>query len=261
MRCDYYAATVPASLSHLEQTIKSNFDGILCQEVPVRPYKNGFRHSEADFRVYWGGQNPLPFFVSSGEKAQAGSDFLRKLYPNHRVSRADVAYDLREVGGFDRIIGQIEPIARKAGVEVCFMGDPDPKKSTGRTMYFGSPKSDVRICVYEKGIFQRSKGDENAPADWVRVELRVRPRKERKSFCASASLAELWGLSRWSSTVAADVLETQSPFVPDPSLRRSETDQAIAHMLRQYASSIRKFCDMYGKDKLFSEINEVLDAS
>lgn len=260
MRFDYYSATLPCRPSHSEEMIKRQFGGHFSKENPVKPYKMALRHSETDYRLYWGGHNPLPFFVASGASSAPAAVFLRGAYPGHRVSRADVAFDFDRPNGFDDMVSSIDPIARRANVDVCFNGDPDPTKRTGRTMYYGSPKSDVRICVYEKGLHEASKGVLDASPDWVRVELRVRPRKERKSLCAKMPVSKMWGLSRWSSSVSSDVLGGISPFIPDPSLRRSQTDQAVAHMLRQYAGSLRRFVSEHGKEQLFQQINEVLDA-
>lgn len=258
MRFDYYSATLPAQISHSKEKIKEAFHGRWDEENPVRPYKFGLRLSSNHSRLYWGGQNPLPFFVVSGEETEKAAQFIRQTYKDHRVSRADVCEDFDIPGGFDHIKALIEPIARSANVEVCFMGDPDPAKKTGRTMYYGSAKSDVRICLYEKGLHQRLSGNELASEDWVRLELRVRPRKQRKALSASLSASQMWGLSKWSSKVAETVLGSIVPFTPDPSLRRSKTDQAISHMLKQYASVIRRYVDDHSEEDFMKQIKEVL---
>jgi len=232
----------------------------MVEDRPVKPYAHGLRHHETGFRLYWGGHNPLPYFVASGEHSQRAADCIRDVYPLHRVTRADVAEDFDEAGGFDRVVALIEPIARQAGVEVCFMGDPDPSKKTGRTMYYGSTQSDVRICLYEKGLHERSQGNLAASETWCRLELRVRPRKQRKGLCASMSPADMWGLSRWSSQVSASVLASVCPFQPDPSLRLSTADQAVGHMLRQYAGSIRRFIDEYGEEQFFRRVKDAINA-
>lgn len=259
MRFDYYAASLPAQLKYCEQKIKENCDGILGSEPPVKPYKFGFRHGVTNFRLYWGGHNPMPFFVSSGSDAEAGAAFVRSNFPTHRVSRADVCEDFDLAGGFDRFHSLIEPIARSSGVRVLFQGDPDPTKETGRTMYYGSKDSDVRVVLYEKGLHEIGKGNLSASKTWVRIELRVRPRKQRKALCASYTASQLWGMSKWSSRVAKEVLLTEVPFTPDPSLRVSRVDQAIAHMFRQYAGNIRAFVDAHGRHSLYDHMDDVLN--
>lgn len=260
MRFDYYAATLPASVSLCTDWISKTFKGVLVDEKPVKPYKHGVRHHQRGFRLYWGGENPHPFFVASGASAIEAAAALRSDFPHHRVSRADVAFDFRQDGGFDRMVAAIDPIARASRVAVCFVGDPDNRHDTGRTMYYGSPKSDVRIVVYEKGLHEASRGDKTAPRDWVRVELRVRPRKDRKALCRALSPSEMWGLAKWSVAVSSDVLGAVTPYQPDQSLRRSNADKAVSHMLRQYAASLRAFCDEHGQEELFARIREVVDA-
>jgi hypothetical protein len=258
MRFDYYAATLPAQLSYCEKSIKDNFEGYLISEPPVKPYKSGLRHHQKDFRLYWGGQNPLPFFVASGQNSEDAASFVRRVFPQHRVSRADVAVDFEEVGGFDRVHALINPICRNARVEVEFQGDPDPTQKRGRTMYYGSKNSDVRICLYEKGLHELGKGNLEASEGWVRIELRVRPRKQRKALCASFSPQQFWGCAKWTSIVSKEVLLTVVPFEPDPSLRLGKVDQAVIHMFRQYAGSIRAFCDKHGKFAFLDHVDDVL---
>lgn len=260
MKFDYYAASLPAQVSYCQDWMISRFPGVLIDEKPVKPYKLGCRHHQTGFRLYWGGENPQPFFVASGASSVEAAAVLRQDFAGHRVSRADVAFDFRQDDGFDQMVALIDPIARAAGVAVCFIGDPDPQKSTGRTMYYGSPKSDVRVVVYEKGLHEASRGVESAPRDWVRVELRVRPRKDRKALCAALTPSQMWGMAKWSSTVASDVLGSLTAYQPDQSLRRTNADKAVSHMLRQYAASLRSFCDEHGQEFLFQRIAEVLDA-
>lgn len=257
MNFDYYAATLPAQISHCQETIKEEFSGIFAAEKPVSPYKMGVRHMETGFRLYWGGENPRPFFVSSGRSAVSGADFVRTVYPSHRVSRIDVAVDFDEVGGFDRVRALLDPIARQRNVDLLFMGDPDPASKAGRTMYYGSPTSDVRICLYEKGLREARTGSQTASEGWTRLELRVRPRKERKAIAARSTASELWGFSKWSAEVSEKVLHQIVPFTPDPSLRRSASENAINHMMRQYGARIAEYISQHGRPAFNALIDEV----
>jgi hypothetical protein len=172
------------------------------------------------------------------------------------VARVDVATDFDEPGGFDRIASLIMPIARAARVAVLFIGDPDGIK--GRTLYFGSVKSDVRVVLYEKGKQMRGRGDMRASETWVRLELRVRPRKDRKARAASLSASQLWGMAKWSSVVARDVLSTVTPFVPDQSLRLTDCERAVAHMFLQYGRALRSCAELHGDEKLHELLDLVL---
>lgn len=260
MRFDYYAATLPTAVSHARASILAAFPGTLVHDKPVRPFTQAVRHMEEGFRLYHGGVNPHPFFVASGSEAQRGAEFVRRSYPSHRVARADVAHDTIEEGGFDRIVSILDPIARAAGVTVTMVGDPSPDRSTGRTMYFGSWSSDVRLYVYEKDKEQEAKGLPFTPGH-VRVELRTKPRKERKSVAASMSEAALWGFSAWTQkALTALNLGDLVEYVPDQSKRKSTAMRAVEHMLDQYGGSMRAFCQEHSRELLLARIIDVLDA-
>ena len=260
-RFDYYAATVPDfSAGYLAEVLGKEFGGDFLTSKPVSPYTNGRECIAGSCRLYYGGENPWPFLVASGEDAATAAKVLRREFPKHTVARADVAYDFIEQGGFDRVVELIEPIVRKAKVRVMFYGDPDPSQKAGRTMYYGSKHSDIRIRVYEKGLEQRGKGvpDDMAPENWIRVELQSRPRKARKKFAASMTEAELFGLSKWSLKAAEAVLGVTVPFTPDTSMRETTTERAIRHMIDQYGSAIGRFVDLHGRKAFDNRISEKL---
>jgi len=165
-----------------------------------------------------------------------------------------------EVGGFDRMASLILPIARRRRVACSFYGDPDPASGTGRTWYFGSKTSDVRVCMYEKGLKAIQDGYAHTSPNWLRVELRVRPRKDRKALVAKMPVTALWGLSQWSQEVSGGPLASAVPFVPDAALRRHEGDKAFAHMLRQYSGVMRGYRERHGAREVFEQIKSVLRA-
>lgn len=261
MRFDYYAASIPAPVKHCLAILSPALGGEFLSAKPVRPYTDGLECVVGGFRLYHGGENPHPYFVATGEDAVLGAEVLRRSFPSHRVARADVAYDFIEPGGFDRVVALLDPIARKAGVRVIFYGDPSPTQKAGRTMYFGSPDSDVRLRVYEKGLEQRGKGVEPdlAPESWIRVELQTRPRKERKSAAAVMTEAELFGLSRWSLKAAEMVLGVTVPYSPDMSMRETTTERAIRFMCQQYGSAMRAYVERHGRKALDRRIESALE--
>jgi len=258
MPFDYYAATLPASVSHAEAMLLEAFPGPLDPAKPVRPFTQGKQHREQGFRLYHGGVNPHPFFVASGPETPLGAEFIRRVYPAHRVARADVAIDTIEEGGFDRIVGLIDPIARKAGVKVTMVGDPAETRTTGRTMYFGAWSSDVRLYVYEKDKEQEAKGLPFHPGH-LRVELRTKPRKDRKSLAATLDEDGLWGLSAWTKEVLETLDGTVVPFLPDQSKRKSTVERAFEHMLDQYGGTMKAFCEEYSREIMFGRIAACLD--
>lgn len=258
MRFDFYAASIPSPISHCINSLIESHPGTLLPSLPVKPYSEGLEHLETGFRLYHGGTNPDPYFVATGEDAALGAEFLRRVFPSHRVTRADVAYDFIEPGGFDRIVRILDPIARAGRVKVMFIGDPSPNPTEGRSMYFGSKDSDVRVRVYEKDLEQLARGIEGAPKGWVRCELQTRPRKARKSAAASMSEEALWGLSKWSLKALEQVLGVTVPYHPDRSMRESTAARSVRYMCEQYGNAMRAFVDEHGRKALDRQISDAL---
>lgn len=262
MYFDYYAASIPHPAGLCIEALSEEFGAKFLKARPHPNYKHGLESPGGNFWLYHGGHNPHPFFVSTGQDASAGADALRKLFPDHSVARADVAHDFIAHRGFDRMVEKIDPIARKARVKVMFMGDPSPDQTDGRTMYYGSPESDLRIRVYEKDKERISSGvpAEDVPEGWTRVEVQARPRKGRKLQVASMTEAAVFGLSKWSKEVAEQVLGLKGavPYTPDRSMRESTADRAVRHMLDQYGNALRAFVAVHGRKALDRKINDTL---
>lgn len=254
MRFDWYSASVPSQVSVLEDTINSTFGTQFLPGKPVPPYKTCDHHQGTDFRVHYDGCNPHPYFVATSAAAKDGARFLRENFPDHRVSRADVCIDLLEDDGFQRYVSEITPIARKRNVDCMMIGDPDPESTKGRTLYFGSAKSDIRLKVYEKGLEQIGKGNKTAPANWIRIELQARCRKERKTQAATLKPEDFFGFSGWTTTVAERVLGQITEYIPDPSLRLSDLDRKMGHMVKQYGATIQALCDRDGPQVTLARI-------
>lgn len=222
-------------------------------------------HVPTGIGLYWGGVNPSPHVKGTGQAGDAARAFLQDAYPDHAVSRADVASDVDEPGAFDRIVALVDPIARKSGVKVTFIGDPgDPEKPpearTGRSMYFGSEKSDVRLVIYEKGLEQIAKGvlGQHSP-NWVRIELRVRPRKGRKATTGRLELAQMYGMAKWTMEVARH-LDLASPnYSPDISMRESTAEKAFRAMTRQYRATIIAMQKQHSREWVLERIGNVMD--
>lgn len=220
---------------------------------PASPYESGAQHSSGA-ALWWGGVNPFPHFRSTSSKANDHSDWLRTEYPNHRVSRADIAFDFifPEAGGLDIIHALVEPIARQAAVACDFIGDlveNNPEhdaKRKGRTHYFGSKKSEARICLYEKGLEQIAKGQVDADPNWVRLEVRIRPQKSRKTRAARLEPFDLVGFSKWiSKALGAVLIEAPEP-IPNPDKKEKALEHSLSAMSGQYGAKLRAFIDRQG---------------
>lgn len=260
MRFDYYAATVPAQISHCIKKLSESHGDQFSEAKPVAPYKKAVQHDFTGLRLYSGGQNPFPHLVISGDRSPFAANFIRKTYPTHKVSRADVCIDFIEAGGFDRvklILNAIAADIRPKPIVPMLFGPETDHADVGRSIYYGSPKSDVRIVIYEKGKQMRAQGHV-VSADWFRIELRVRPRKARKDAAAVLTEADLWGFSKWSLSASKAVLNVCPEYHPDQSLRQSTAEQAVRHMLKQYRRAMMRYSDEIGEAQFFRQIKEAL---
>jgi hypothetical protein len=141
---------------------------------------------------------------------------------------------------------------------VIYVGDPDPVKGSGRTMYFGSTTSAARIRVYEKGRKERAAGDMSADPRWLRIELQYRPQREGKSQAAKVEPEGLWGCARWTAAVAERVLSHVPSWAPPAAPDRSPAEERLEHMLRQYARTLREIERERGMPWLVDRIKDIV---
>lgn len=176
---------------------------------------------------------------ATSRTAGAVAEYLRSAWPEHRVSRADVALDVDAPGCFDRLWRHVHDLARSGAAG----GGRKVKTSTagdwldgvdGRTLYTGGTSSPLRVVVYEKGCEQLAK-DPNCGAsrDWTRVEWRLRPDTPAgKAWLGKATPAEALGMTPFGASVASSLLAAD--VVPVDSVRRFASQDPAYWMARQY---------------------------
>lgn len=246
-RFDYYRATPEASFGEIIEGIEHAFpEGLDPDASHWKPgrafygYEEAHEHQILSLVVFTGGKHPRPLIQSSGEDADKIAEWLRDCEVPHKVSRADVCWDFKAEGSFEAIKGIIEPRARDAKAQVTLVGDPDAAYSDrGRTLYFGSRKSDAFARLYEKGYEQQQKGVADADPNWVRLEVQIQPRKERKRIASTLTARQMVGFSSWLNEAVEATVAEHAPFIPDPSIRKSKDAQALTHMASQYGRAIK----------------------
>ena len=196
-------------------------------------------------RVFWSAKDV--HVQATSEAAESIVEVLRRVWPLHLVSRADVAYDVVEPGSFERLYGRVHELARTprhgGKVSTSTVGDWIDGID-GRTLYAGGVSSRVRVRVYEKGKEQRAKDPgSKAPDDWTRTEWQLRPSSGQKAWLAQASKVEALGLSPFGAVVAEDLLGVEVVAVGN-TLRFASQDPAY-WMARQYRLVI---LDLLGLD-------------
>lgn len=189
---------------------------------------------------------------ATGGVAEGVVSVLRERWPEHLVSRADVAYDVVQPGSFERLYRQVHKIARDGSarggrkVSTSTVGDWLDREG-GRTFYAGGASSRLRVRVYEKGHEQRAK-DPNCGADldWTRVEWQMRPTSDQKAWLAQASKSEALGLSAFGAAVADALLD--GDVVPVGGLLRFASQDPAYWMVRQYRRVVLDLLELDAED-------------
>ncbi|MEE0972161.1 MAG: replication initiation factor domain-containing protein [Bifidobacterium ruminantium] len=129
-----------------------------------------------------------------------------------RATRLDSAIDVFG-GDFDQLAGLVEMAAKKPKNGAPVRSFERWDSPTGRTLYVGSRAAAVRVRVYEKGAEQRSKGNTDAPLDWVRLELQWRPSGAQRTVALDYAPEKIWGASAWTADVAQQMLHADVQHV------------------------------------------------
>jgi Replication initiation factor len=245
LRWDWYQATLKGSSDALTsvnaitralgETISGGGRWVTCKGL--YGYSQGVELKGVlvgSVRVFWSATDV--HVQATSEAAESIVEVLRRVWPLHLVSRADVAYDVVDPGSFERLYGRVHALARtpRAGgmVSTSTVGDW-LDGIDGRTFYAGGVSSRVRVRVYEKGHEQRAKDRGSmASPDWTRLEWQLRPTSNQKAWLAQASKVEALGLSAFGADVAKDIVGVD--VVPAGNLLRFASQDPAYWMVRQY---------------------------
>lgn len=254
---DWYQATVPAHHELLCQALLK----AIGPDVQRRPGRGmwSYLHSETlelegepAARIFYGGRNPQPNVSSTGDHGPALAAVLRTVFPAHRVTRCDVALDMRGEGVFDDVVARMGTIGRRHQLkgERWLPDDLDD----GTTYYLGSRKSPIRVRCYEKGkqLFKLT-GDAvwKSMFDWTRLEIQVRPEKDFKSAAATMQPEQFWGCTPWTRQLVSEVVELNpEPVAMKPS-RISDHERAMRHLVQQYGPTLLRQLKRLGTPQAF----------
>jgi hypothetical protein len=210
--------------------------------------------------VQWGGRQGDRVMVEvKGERTPEVVERLRSHFP-HRCTRVDSCADFERPGAFEELL---RPVLRAKSDFKLYgerRGDWEFPE-LGRTQYLGADSSAVRARLYEKGK-QPEYRHLNRP-NLCRLEIQVRPQKEAKTAYATLAADEVWGASKWTRQLAADVLEQLlDPHPPGTVRRDSKRDQALRWMASQYGPHLVSLAaDLGGWDVLGLTLKEMVSES
>lgn len=192
---------------------------------------------------YGGRQGERCMIEVKGERTPDLVGALREAHP-HRCTRVDACIDFERPGAFEALL---EPVLKAKADHDLYgerRGDWE-KPELGRTMYLGSPKSAVRARLYEKG--KQPEYRHLQRFDLARLEIQVRPAKDARDEYAALQPLEVWGASKWTRQLAAEVLaEHLDPHPPGTIRRDASRDRALRFMCRQYGPHLLSLAEDLG---------------
>ena len=190
--------------------------------------------------------------TTSGQACDEVVPLLRRLYPDHRVSRADSSVDFEsDFESLDRLAVEF---ATARGLSYRIIRDSDG----GATRYLGAPSSELRLRVYRKTEQLRALHPEAAatiPDGIVRAELQARPgKRDIKQAVSTMSADDLWGLGRWTQGFASSVLGFDAPRVPTHFDRPSDWSRALHFLGLQYGPMMERRVEAVGLESARREV-------
>jgi DNA relaxase NicK len=247
MRFDWYQASIPnvAPEAIMQALSMADSYGDWEQIRPMKNYHSAAAFvvgSEARFKINFGGQNEEhgANVVGTGTNAQFLADVVRGQFPAHRVSRVDSCEDYHHPEAYEFLRAMALKIGKEHRVQCREIVKPLPDSDDGRTLYLGSQTSAVSMRIYEKGK-QLDCGDE-----WVRAELQVRPQKDQKSLIAYMNSTEVWGLSKWSHSMAVQLGKRNLQRVDATVYQPSDHERAYRFMIKQYRKVLEQMLACHG---------------
>jgi hypothetical protein len=285
MKFDWYQTTIEdnpsvviETLAKLGHEVRPN-DGI----AKAYRFRQGFEvhHNQRGIvaTVLMGGNGKNPHAWASSDEAPAFADLVRTEWDGkHLVTRVDAAEDFVEPGGYDRLRKVCRKVAK--GHRLKFRQQVDDLNPTaGRTQYIGSNKSDYLGRLYEKGfevlgkipvtagcrlnpefVLNESSGQFVKLADWTRLEIQARPKREEARRLASvASPEQIWTFTDWTQELARDALALDLERFFIRTRKVSKDEEALRWMCRQYARMLLRLKDDLGDwDCVGREIGEII---
>lgn len=242
---DWYEATFhqvkPVDLmKHFEKA----FDLSIIRPIPAKngyTVGNAFFESSASDRklveLWWEG-NPGVHVKATGDKSPLAAQLMRD-FGNHNVTRVDACEDWIEAGLFNRIAPVFRKFALEHNISINMQGDWERGKA--RTLYLGSRESTVQLCLYEKGYQMQ------ADPDWVRLEVRVKPKKDARLKCALLQPGDIFGCASWLvqclACIGWDHLKTCSVGTV---YRPDDEERARNALAGQYAAIVERWVSEVG---------------
>lgn len=245
-RFDWYQSTVMVQCPQ-----ESGLVDVLLKAWPLSDWGparnlNGYTRGGAIMRgdrilchVCWGGQTGVSCKSTSDESpvlAEALAVFRR----THMPTRVDSCVDWCEPGLFDSLSGELIRYAQENRLSINQQGDWI--RGEARTLYVGSKDSPVRLVLYEKGYEQG--GD--APKDWVRLEVRIRPKRDWRERVGRWSADEVFCAGWVPDALKALGWDDLAKRSIGSVWKASDDERALTALCRQYGNLLLRMLEQAG---------------
>lgn len=264
---DWYQTTVfgyDGKPEHVLGAIASEYPDC---DLVQRPALNGYvtcyavqySSDQPAVTVMWGGNEGVNVKFT-GKHAVDAKDILQRLGFEHYPTRVDSAIDYTQQGFYDRAAKKLIKIAQKKGLKIEQKGDW--VRGEGRTIYIGSPTSEMRLCMYEKGYERGLVGNPDFPMAqyWTRLELRVKPKKKASKLIVANCLPDQLYRFTLPSEYISEIFGKIQPKGRFGSVyTQSDNQRAIYFMVKQYKNALSSLAaDLGSWESVGAEIGRII---
>ena len=175
----------------------------------------------------------------SGTQAEIVSHLIRVNWPDHKVSRVDVAWDVSEAGAYAAMRAVALDVASAVKpVPVATKEYADPlAPESGSTLYLGGIKSPLRCRIYQKGYQMQAIGKavNGFDPNWVRLEFQIKPRTGDKQKFSTLEPADCIGYSKWARELVHRILGLDLEPIKQAKRAMRSVDERVAYMTQTYS--------------------------
>lgn len=274
MKFDWYQATIEDNPVRVLDRISSLGHAVIPNDRVGKMYRftQGFEvhHNQKGVvaRLACNGEESVAHAWATSDDADDFASLVRENWPNrHLVTRLDSCQDFIDKTAFQRLRKVGRRVAKDHRVSFPAIQD-ELNPTAGRTQYMGSPSSEYRARIYDKGwevvgkLIGQSRlrnkitpeafdsirvpglNRECHPSEWVRCELQARPKEEEgRRSAAVATPEEVWTFTSWAQQMAKDALALDLERFYVRQRRYTTDEKALRWMCRQYANML---CRLHG---------------
>jgi len=191
--------------------------------------------------VYFGGRDDVHVVSTSGAADLTRPDVVQ--LHGARTARVDTRVDT--LAPYEELVDLCEQAGDMYNSLVTTMESRRGGVSEGRTVYLGSPRSMVRVRVYEKWLESPGQYAEGTN----RVEVQLRPESGMKAHVSGLSPAETFCATKTTRTLAG-LLGSQLADAGSLRIRRGTPDleRTLAAMGRQYGRAVERHLERSAGD-------------